>query len=199
MHAFDIIYTHCHCLEGGREYGRGEGVGGEACGQLLLRRLLLLLPLQLYSNIRHKLSLKMLGKKFSLFRKLLLPFWPTQRAPFPATKRAAATALLLITSIRSVHTHTHCHTLTHTGSHEFENNMAARSTAPYAAVRLCWRHPSLDTSQKKKGTGLEEGRERWRKEEGSALGYSSEGSCQRFRVQGFFLIKICVSDFSLCN
>lgn len=113
MHAFDIIYTHCHCLEGGREYSRGgvEGVGGEACGQLLLRRLLLL-PLQLYSNIRHKLSLKMLGKKFSLFRKLLLPFWPTQRAPFPATERAAATALLLITSIRSVHTHTHTHSLT---------------------------------------------------------------------------------------
>lgn len=135
----------------------------------------------------------MLGKKFSLFRKLLLPFWPTQRAPFPATERAAATALLLITSIRSVHTHT----LTHTGSHEFENNMAARSTAPYAAVRLCWRHPSLDTSQKKKGTGLEQERERWRKEEESALGYSSEGSCQRFRVQGFFLIKNLCFGFQL--
>lgn len=125
-------------------------MGGEVSGQLLLRRLLLLLlPLQLYSNIRHKLSLKMLGKKFSLFRKLLLPFWPTQRAPFPP-QCTAATALLLITSIRSVHTHTGTHR-----SHEFENNMAARSTASYAAVRLCWQHPSLDTSQKTKGAEAE--------------------------------------------
>lgn len=106
-------FTHIAIVwRGGRVYSRGgvEGVGEEPCGQLLLRRLLL--PLQLYSNIRHKLSLKMLGKKFSLFRKLLLPFWPTQRAPFPATEHAAATALLLITSIRSVHTHTHTHSLT---------------------------------------------------------------------------------------
>lgn len=81
-------------------------------GQLLLR----LLPVQLYSNIRHKLSLKMPSKKFSLFRKLLLPFWPTLCAASPPSYSHTVCSFGLVTNnlnTKRAHTHTRAHTLTH--------------------------------------------------------------------------------------
>lgn len=104
--AIVCVWVVGDCRGGGRSRGRQSWAAVAAA-------------LQLYSNIRHKLSLKMLSKKFSLFRKLLLPFWPTQWAclpPLPSPSHmvySAATALLLITSIRSVLTHTLAHTHAH--------------------------------------------------------------------------------------